>query len=492
MKNDTWTLVPRPKNVNIVGNRWIFKIKRNSDGGIDRYKARLVAQGFTQTHNVDYGEVFSPVARMAAIRSLLAFANAHDLEIHQMDVNTAFLNGELDYEVYMEQPEGFVDTDHPEYVCKLNKSLYGLKQSARCWNNTLDAYLKENDYRPADADGCFYIKSEKSDNGHIKFVILPVFVDDFIPVSNDTSMMRKEKAAFCERFDMEDKGEVHDVLGLRITRDREKRVLTISQPDFIQSVLVRFGMENSKQVGTPMDAGSQFSKFTEGDVTFDRQKYQQAIGCLTYAAMSTRPDISAAVNILSQFMSCPTEQHWTGIKRILRYLKGTVNHGLCFSGDDVELVGYSDSDWAGDLDTRRSTSGYVFQIGNATINWCSKRQQTVARSSTEAEYMALSAAAQECIWLRRLLKDFGIGGDKPTTIHEDNNGAIELSKNAKFHNRTKHIDIAYHFTRERVASNELSVTHCSTEEMVADIMTKGLGRIKFEKFRDMMGVIQVH
>ena len=344
----------------------------------------------------------------------------------------------------------------------------------------------------ATADSCFYVKTEKSANGHIKFVILPVFVDDFIPVSNDKDMLCKEKAAFCERFDMEDKGEIHDVLGLLVTRDREKRILTISQPDFIRSVLIRFGMENSKQVATPMEAGSQFSKFKDGDIAFDRQKYQQAIGCLTYAAISTRPDISAAVNALSQFMSSPSEQHWSGIKRILRYLRGTMNHGLCFSGEGCDLIGYSDSDWAGDLDTRRSTSGYVFKIGGATINWCSKRQLTVARSSTEAEYMALSATAQECIWLRRLLRDFGASdNDKPTTIYEDNNGAIELSKNPKFHNRTKHIDVAYHFTREKVASNDLSVIHCSTEEMVADIMTKGLGRIKFEKFRDMLGVVCV-
>ena len=191
-------------------------------------------------------------------------------------------------------------------------------------------------------------------------------------------------------------------------------------------------------------------------------------------------------------MSCPNEQHWTGVKRIFRYLKGTVSHGLCFSGSEgVDLVGYSDSDWAGDHDTRRSTSGYVFRVGGATINWCSKRQMTVARSSTEAEYVALSAAAQECIWLRRLLKDFGLSDDKPTTLYEDNTGALELAKNPKFHNRTKHIDVAYHFTRERVASNELSVLHCSTEEMVADIMTKGLGRVKFEKFRGMLGVSRV-
>ena len=208
--------------------------------------------------------------------------------------------------------------------------------------------------------------------------------------------------------------------------------------------------------------------------------------------MSTRPDISVAVNILSQFMAGPSEQHWVGVKRILRYLRGTVGYGLCFSGTDGdELIGFSDSDWAGDLDTRRSTSGYVFKIGSAVVNWCSKRQLTVARSSTEAEYVALSAAAQESIWLRRLLCDFGFGKMLPTTLYEDNNGAIELSKNPKFHNRTKHIDVAYHFTRERVASNELSVVYCHTDEMVADVMTKGLGRIKFERFRGMMGVQRV-
>ena len=178
------------------------------------------------------------------------------------------------------------------------------------------------------------------------------------------------------------------------------------------------------------------------------------------------------------------------MKRILRYLRGTVNYGLQFLGENgAELYGYSDSDWAGDLDTRRSTSGYVFRIGDATINWCSKRQQTVARSTTEAEYVALSAAAQECIWLRRLLSDVGYGSSAPTTIYEDNTGAIDLTKNPKFHNRTKHIDISHHFTRERVASNELLVTHCATEEMVADALTKGLGRIQFQKFRDMLGVV---
>ena len=195
-----------------------------------------------------------------------------------------------------------------------------------------------------------YIKSTKSSDGQIKFVILAVFVDDFIPVSNDLSMLNREKAAFCEKFDMDDKGEIHDVLGLVVTRDRENKILTVSQPDFVQNVLLRFGMDSCRPVATPMDPGCHFQKFNEGDKPFNRQTYQQAIGCLTYASMSTRPDISVAVNTLSQFMACPSEQHWTGIKRIFRYLKGTVGYGLCFTGSDgAQLIGYSDADWAGDL-----------------------------------------------------------------------------------------------------------------------------------------------
>ena len=490
-RHQTWTLVPRPQGVNVVGSRWVFKVKRNSSGSIDRFKARLVAQGYTQTEGVDYGEVFSPVARLPAIRSLLALGNAHNLEIHQMDVNTAFLNGELDYNVYMEQPEGYVDAEHPDYVCKLNRSLYGLKQSARCWNSTLDSYMKSADYRQSGADSCIYIKSIGSETGPIKFVIMAIYVDDIIPVSNDLDLLTKEKAAFCKRFDVEDKGEIHDVLGMLITRDRKNKVLTISQPDYLKKVLVRFRMENCKSVSTPLEAGRQFTKFEEGDQPFDTQLFQQAIGCLTYASISTRPDIAAAVGALSQFMSKPSEEHWVGVKRILRYLKGTLNHGLCFRSDTDTLSGYSDADWAGDLDTRRSTSGYLFMIGGATVSWSSKKQATVAKSTTEAEYVALSFAAQEAIWLRRLMADIGFGDVNPTVILEDNNGAIDLSKNPKHHNRTKHIDIAYHFTRERVESKELSIQYCHTSDMVADAFTKGIGRVQFEKLRDMMGVESV-
>ena len=492
MKNDTWELVPRPKDVNVVGNRWVYKVKRNSDGSISRFKARLVAQGFTQTQGVDYSEVFAPVARNSTIRALLALGNAMDLEIHQMDVCTAFLNGELDMDVYMEQPKGFVDSDRPDYVCKLKKGLYGLKQAARCWNSTLDEYLKSAGYRVSSADGCVYVKSVKDSSGHIKFVILPVYVDDFMPVGNDKAMMKAEKKALCERFELVDNGDVSHILGMLISRDRDSRTLTISQRTYLEEMLLRFRMDGCNPVSTPLETGRQFSKFSDGDVSFDKQLYQQAIGCLTYVSTSTRPDIAAAVGTLSQHMAQPSVDHWTGVKRILRYIKGTLDFGLKFSAGDGVLTGFSDADWAGDPDTRRSVSGYVFQIGDCAVSWSSKKQNSVARSSTEAEYVALSLAAQEAVWLRRLMNSVGFGVESPTVIYEDNNSAIDLTRNAKYHNRTKHIDISHHFARERVESKEISVVHCPGTEMTADVMTKGLPRIQFEKLRGMLGVCCVN
>ena len=278
---------------------------------------------------------------------------------------------------------------------------------------------------------------------------------------------------------------------------RANKILTISQGNYVENILIKFGMENCRSVATPLEQGAKYLKTTEEDTLFDVTTYQKAIGSLTYAAICSRPDISAAVGVMSQFMSNPNETHWSGVKRILRYLRGTTKFGLVYDGnmkaesEDNELHGFSDADWAGDLNTRRSTSGYVFRLGNSTITWSSRRQATVAKSSTEAEYVALSAAAQEVIWLRRLVTSLGIRSDTPTKIYEDNQSAIDIAKNPKHHGRTKHIDVCHHFIRERVASNEIVVPYCETGDMTADIMTKGLGTIKFRKFRDAMGVFVV-
>ena len=438
-------------------------------------------------HGLDYSEVFAPVVRYAGIRSLLAYANIYDLEIHQMDVTTAFLNGELDHEIYMEQPEGFVDDRHPTYVCKLKKSLYGLKQSARCWNTTLTQHLLSDGYTKSSADECIFIKRAGKN-----FVILAVYVDDIVPISNNVTMLEKEKSKLMSKFAMVDNGPIHYILGMVIKRDRANRILTIDQSEYTHSILKRFKMENCNPVSTPSEMGKKFRKTTQEDQPFDVTLYQQAIGCLTYASLISRPDIAVATGTLAQYMSNPNTEHWSGVKRVLRYLKGTLNYGLYYSrSDDDNLVGFSDADWAGDLDTRRSTSGYSFHIGRSLVSWSSRKQVTVAKSSTEAEYVALSSATQEAIWLRRLIGEIRFQKCPPTLINEDNQGAIDLSKNAKHHERTKHIDIAFHFIRERVSSSEIVVEHCPTNDMVADVLTKAVPRVKFEKFRSCLGVCKI-
>ena len=264
--NQTWELVPRPTEHNVIGCRWVYKVKRGEDGSISRFKARLVAQGYSQTQGVDYEEVFSPVAHKTTIRTLLSYANSYNFEIHQMDVKTAFLNGVLDCDLYMEQPEGYIDSDRPDYVCKLNKGLYGLKQAARCWNERLDEYLKGSGYIKSSADSCMYIKIRKN-----KIVIMAVYVDDIIPVSNDLSLLSDEKEAICKEFDMVDNGEVSYILGMSIKRDREKRILSISQPNYIKSVLTSFGMSDCKSVATPLESGVRYDKLSDDEERFDIQ-----------------------------------------------------------------------------------------------------------------------------------------------------------------------------------------------------------------------------
>ena len=494
LENDTWQLVPPPEDKNIVGSRWVFKVKRNADGSVEKFKARLVAQGYSQAKGIDYQEVFSPVVRSTSIRSLLALANTLDWEIHQMDVKTAFLQGDLTEEIYMEQPEGYRSEEHPDYVCRLKKSLYGLKQSARCWNTALDNYLKSNGYKQLDADSCLYMKTVRMQNGKINFVILLIHVDDILIFSNDVLMLEEEKRAIGTKFKVEDLGEVSHILGMLIKRDRNSRTLTISQSKYLEGVLKRFNMTECKPVSTPIEPGKQFHELSESEIPANIHEYQKVIGCLTYASTASGPDLAAAVGILSKYMTKPSQEHWKGVKRILRYIKGTMNFGITFQAKENTciLTGYSDADWANDTETRRSTSGYIFQINGSTISWCSKKQSCVSRSTTEAEYMALSFATQEAILLRRFLENVGVKQKESTVIYEDNQGAIQLSKNPKHHNRTKHIDIAFHFVREKVQDKSICVKYCKTDEMLADILTKGLPRQTFEKLREQLGVTEIN
>ena len=327
-------------------------------------------------------------------------------------------------------------------------------------------------------------------NGKNVIMIVAVYVDDTILMSNDTQTVIAEKKRFSERFEMDDRGEVHFILGMEVKRDRKKKELTICQKEYLKNVLARFGMQDCKPVSTPMEANKCFTKLAEGDEAVDTRLYQSAIGSLNYAAIATRPDLSTAIGKLSQFMTSPSSDHWAGVKRVLRYIKGTLDHGLKFTySDSFSLHGYTDADWAGCTDSRKSTSGSVFQLGNSTVSWSSKKQSIVALSSTEAEYVALCSASQEVVWLRNLLKDIGFPQLNATLVYEDNQGAMCLAKNPKAHSRTKHIDIKYHYTRELVAKKILTIKYIPTGEMIADTLTKGLPKPKFQKFRSAMGIL---
>ena len=495
IKNKTWDLVPLPKEKNVISCKWVFKVKRKANGSVDRYKARLVAQGFSQEEGEDYDDTFAPVARYSSIRLILAVANQLNLEVHQMDVKTAYLNGDLEHEIYMKQPEGYADEDQKDLVCRLRKSLYGLKQSARCWNITIDSFLKESGYVQSNADPCVYFKAENKDGKKERLMIIALYVDDIVLATNDTTMLEKEKSLLKERFEMEDRGEIHYCLGMSITRDRASKILKINQRAFLENVLKRFKMFECKPVSTPIEVGKRFEKLKDGENTTSQKEYQAAIGSLTYAAIATRPDISYAVGVLSQFMSCPGQVHFQGVKRILRYLKGTLHYGLKFEAKDeadISIQGFADADWAGDVSTRKSTSGYIFQLGNATVSWKAKKQTIVALSSTEAEYVSSCLAAQETIWLRNLLTSIGYKQLHPTTIYEDNQGAIALSKNAKSHPRTKHIDIKYHYVRDATEKGHLQLEYCPSEIMLADVFTKALPKTRFEELRTLLGVQDCH
>ena len=291
---------------------------------------------------------------------------------------------------------------------------------------------------------------------------------------------------------MQDQGRIHYFLGMSIKRDRANKILTIDQSLYIEKVLQRFGMRDCNPISTPLENGKKFNRLIESESPVDVTNYQAAIGSLIYAAISTRPDISVAVGLLSQFMTNPGKEHWNGVKRVLRYLKGTLHFGLNFKhSENFVLQGYSDADWAGDEITRKSMSGYIFQLGGSPISWASKKQTVVALSTTEAEYIALSLATQEAVWLRNLLSDIYL---EPTTtsIFEDNQGTIALSMNPCSHSRTKHIDIKYHFIRDLISKKQIDIKYCPTKEMVADIFTKGTCKATFEQLRTKMGIINVN
>jgi hypothetical protein len=480
--NGTWTLVPRPERANIIGGKWVYKTKVDSNGNPIRYKARYVAKGFKQVQGVDYFDTYSPVTRMTTIRTFLAIAALEDWELESMDVETAFLNAKVNEEVFVAQPEGFVHLDEKgtPLVCKLQKSIYGLRQASHNWNKTIDAWLQDYGFVPTRTDSCAYLMNKK---GHTLVILL--WVDDLIIGGNNQSVIDKFKGDISKRFKMKALGPLSWVLGMEIKRNRSTRTLQVTQATYISQMLEKFGMLQCKSISTP--AEGTLSR-VQGQPA--NSEYMSIVGSLLYASMVTRPDITFAVQALGRHLQSSSTEHLAAAKRVLRYLQGTKTLGIQFSGgkndQNTILTGYSDSDWGGDTDTRRSTTAYLFKFGEGPISWSSRLQPTVALSSAEAEYMAASAAVQEATYLRQLLMDFGYPQSTATKIYEDNQGCIALARNPVLHKRTKHIEIRYHFIREKIESGEINLIYIPTQKQQADILTKGLHKPQFEYLRTVV------
>ncbi|KAK8600391.1 hypothetical protein V6N12_050245 [Hibiscus sabdariffa] len=445
--NQVWTLVEPPEGIKPIGCKWVFKKKTDMDGNVQTYKGRLVAKGFRQIHGIDYDETFSPVAMFKSIRILLAIAAFHDYEIWQMDVKTAFLNGKLEEDVYMTQPEGFVAPENAGKVFKLQRSIYGLKQASRSWNLRFNDAIKEFGFIRNEDEPCVYKKVSES---IISFLIL--YVDDILIIGNDVPTLQSIKTWLSSCFSMKDLGEAAYILGVKIYIDRSRRLLGLSQSTYIDKVLKRFSMEESKRGFLPMRHGISLSKEMCPSSPQERERMSQipyalAIGSIMYAMICTRPDLSYALSMTSRYQANPGEGHWIVVKNILKYLRRTKDVFLVYGGEEqLSIKGYTDASFQTDKDDSRSQPRFVFCLNGGAVSWKSLKQDTVADSTTEAEYIAASEAAKEAVWIKKFVTELGVvpSISDAMELYCDNNGAIAQAKEPRSHQRSKHILKCFH------------------------------------------------
>ncbi|WCJ34767.1 Retrovirus-related Pol polyprotein from transposon TNT 1-94 [Euphorbia peplus] len=480
-KNKTWVLTDLPKGHKAIDLKWVFKIKKDTSGEIIKHKARIVAKGYVQKHGIDYEEVFAPVTRLETVRLLLALAAKNDWEVHHLDVKSAFLNGELQEEVYVSQPKGYEKEGQESKVYRLLKALYGLRQAPRAWYAQLNKCLQKLGFIKCPFEHAVYTRRDGDES-----LIIGVYVDDLLITGTSVSAIIKFKEQMSKEFDMSDLGKLSYYLGLEV--DQGKGYIELKQAAYAKKLLEKAGMSDCNPVKYPMDHKLQLSKDESGEPVNSTQ-FKSMIGGLRYL-VHTRPDIAYAVGVISRFMERPTMLHLNAAKRVLRYVKGTLNFGLVYKEGrgNYLLSGFSDSDLAGNIDDRKSTGGMAFYLDDRLITWISQKQRCVALSSCEAEFMAATAAACQGIWLQRVLSQISDMKAGPVILYIDNRSAIDLAKNPVFHGRSKHIDVRYHFIRECVEQGLIVIKHVSTNEQKADILTKALSAIKFEKMRNLLGV----
>lgn len=501
--NCTWTLTRLPSDRKAIPCRWVLTIKYTDKGEIERYKARLVLQGFREIFGIDYHETFAPTGKLTTLRVLLALAAEHGWYDESYDVDTAFLHAELDEEIYMKQPPGFEDPQLKDYVCKLNKSIYGLKQAPRQWYKALAKVLTDSGLEVSPYDPCLFTKT--MDNGYLA---ISVTVDDLKAFATSPDILSEFEQMLRQHFKIKKPNKEYH-LGIHIHRVGMTQI-HINQAQCVKDLLERFNMTDCRPVATPMDPGLELSsrdcpQTPDEKLKMKDKDYRALIGSLQYLSVATRPDITFAVSKLSRYLQNPGFKMWKAGLRVLQYLKGTIEFGITYQKNSATsitpyvdngkaertssgVVPLCDADLAGDLDTRRSTTGFVILLSGGAISWGSKLQSVVSHSTTEAEYLAVDHLVREVVWLKSLLKHLKFSIDRPILL-SDNNGCISISNNPSNHTRTKHIDIRYHYIRDQILMGEVGIKYISTDKMAADMFTKPLGRPKFEEHRTSIGMV---
>ena len=479
--------IPCPDDKNIITPKWVF-CRKFKDGLLVKHKACLVARGFSQVSGIDYHNtyLYAPVVRLESFRVLISIAALFDLEVHQFDVSTAYLHGDIDGEVYMEPPPGY-QTEGTIWI--LLKGLYRLKQAGRIWYERLKANMNTLGFTQCPRNhAVFSIGTWGSDD----WAVCAFWVDDETGIGSRWQLDRVA-AMFHRKYSITGEGELRWILGMGVTCDLHTHTISLSQESYIDSLVEKFGLQHANTITTPLAPGAILSKDqcpTSPEERLDMigNTYCELIGSLQYAALATRPDISYAVGRLAQFLTNPGHAHMEAALRVLQYLKGMKTCTLNLGGTIPDIAGFSDSDWGGARDDRKSIGAYVFRIGDGAVSWKSKKQNSVALSSVEAEYMAMCQAAKEAVWLTGLLEDLGLDRQAPLVIFGDNQGALALAQNPVFHLRSKHIAIQYHFTRELVHMQQIVVKYIPMKVMLADALTKSLPRPQHAMLVEWIGV----
>ncbi|KAJ9544346.1 hypothetical protein OSB04_024053 [Centaurea solstitialis] len=469
-RNKVYRLVPRPQDKSIIKTKWIFRNKKDESGLIVRNKARLVAKGYSQQEGIDYDETFAPVARIEAIRIFLAYAAHKNIKVFQMDVKSAFLNGVLHEEVYIEQPEGFLDPDFPDHVCILDTALYGLKQAPRAWYETLTNHLLSKGFKRGTIDTTLFLKKEGDD-----LLLVQIYVDDIIFGSTNPELCTKFSKIMETEFEMSVMGELNFFLGIQVKQNPDG--IFKNQSKYIKDMLKKFNMTDCSPIKTPMPTGNLLGPDLTGK-SVDQKIYRSMIGSLLYLT-ATRPDIMFATCICARFQANPKESHLAAVKRILRYLKGTPELGLWYPKDSsFELIYFTDSDYGGCKLDRKSTSGSCQFLGDKLVSWTSKKQNCVSTSTAEAEYVAAASCCSQVLWMKTQLLDYGYKL-KRVPIYCDSESAIAITSNPVQHSKTKHIDIRYHFIKDNVEKGNIEMFFVQTDYQLADLFTKPLDEKRF-------------